>query len=62
MNPVHSILDGVRSFRRPSGLLKENGLGRLHDAFKAQISDLPIRIWPDVAEVKDIKYLAFEHP
>src|SRR6266576_7032759 len=32
------------------------------DTFKAQIPDLPIRIWPDVGEVKDIEYLAFMHP
>ena len=32
------------------------------DAFKAQLPDLPIRIWPDVGEVKDIEYLAFMHP
>src|ERR1700756_3506523 len=32
------------------------------DAFKAQVPDLPIRIWPDVGEVKDIEYLAFMHP
>ncbi len=32
------------------------------DTFKEQIPDLPIRIWPDVGEVKDIKYLAFMHP
>jgi glyoxylate/hydroxypyruvate reductase A len=31
-------------------------------AFKAQLPDLPIRIWPDVGEVKDIEYLAFMHP
>ena len=32
------------------------------DTFREQIPDLPIRIWPDVGEVKDIKYLAFMHP
>src|SRR5437868_3568018 len=32
------------------------------DAFKARLPDLPIRIWPDVGEVKDITYLAFMHP
>jgi glyoxylate/hydroxypyruvate reductase A len=32
------------------------------DAFKAQLPDLPIRIWPDVGDVKDIEYLAFMHP
>src|SRR5882672_8044426 len=32
------------------------------DTFKAQIPDLPIRIWPDVGESKDIEYLAFMHP
>jgi glyoxylate/hydroxypyruvate reductase A len=30
--------------------------------FKEQIPDLPMRIWPDVGEVKDIEYLAFMHP
>src|SRR5262249_15665240 len=33
-----------------------------HDTFKKQIPDLPIRIWPDVGESKDIEYLAFMHP
>ncbi len=33
-----------------------------HDAFKAQVPDLSIRIWPDVGEPKDIEYLAFMHP
>src|SRR5262245_7601366 len=32
------------------------------DTFKARIPDLPIRIWPDVGELKDIEYLAFMHP
>jgi glyoxylate/hydroxypyruvate reductase A len=32
------------------------------DTFKEQLPDLPIRIWPDVGESKDIKYLAFMHP
>ncbi|HYI26795.1 MAG TPA: glyoxylate/hydroxypyruvate reductase A [Bradyrhizobium sp.] len=32
------------------------------DTFREQIPDLPIRIWPDVGEVKDIEYLAFMHP
>jgi glyoxylate/hydroxypyruvate reductase A len=32
------------------------------DEFKKQIPDLPIRIWPDAGEVKDIEYLAFVHP
>ncbi len=32
------------------------------DAFKAQLPDLPIRVWPDVGEAKDIEYLAFMHP
>jgi glyoxylate/hydroxypyruvate reductase A len=32
------------------------------DTFKAQIPDLPIRIWPDAGELKDIEYLAFMHP
>ena len=31
-------------------------------AFRAQIPDLPIRIWPEAGEVKDIEYLAFMHP
>ena len=29
------------------------------DTFREQIPDLPIRIWPDVGEVKDIDCLAF---
>jgi glyoxylate/hydroxypyruvate reductase A len=32
------------------------------DTFKEQLPDLPIRIWPDVGEAKDIEYLAFMHP
>src|SRR5256885_14626703 len=32
------------------------------DAFKEQIAELPIRIWPDAGEVRDIEYLAFMHP
>ena len=32
------------------------------DTFKQQIPDLPIRIWPDVGELRDIEYLAFMHP
>ena len=32
------------------------------DTFREQIPDLPIRIWPDVGEVKDIEYLAFMRP
>src|SRR6266481_7435842 len=32
------------------------------DTFKKQIPDLPIRIWPDVGESKDIEYLALTHP
>src|SRR5229473_5718443 len=32
------------------------------DTFKEQIPDLPMRIWPDVGEVKDIEYLAFMYP
>src|SRR5215475_12481590 len=32
------------------------------DTFKARIPDLPIRIWPDVGEAKDVEYLAFMHP
>lgn len=32
------------------------------DAFKQQLPDLPIRIWPEVNDVKDIEYLAFMHP
>jgi glyoxylate/hydroxypyruvate reductase len=32
------------------------------DAFKAQLPDLQIRIWPDAGELKDIEYLAFMHP
>ena len=32
------------------------------DTFNQQIPDLPIRIWPDAGEVRDIEYLAFMHP
>jgi len=32
------------------------------EAFREQIPDLPIRVWPDAGEVKDIEYLAFMHP
>src|SRR5437763_14223733 len=32
------------------------------DTFGEQIPDLPIRIWPDAGELKDIEYLAFMHP
>jgi len=32
------------------------------DAFGEQAPDLPIRIWPEAGEVKDIEYLAFMHP
>ncbi|MEI7875604.1 MAG: glyoxylate/hydroxypyruvate reductase A [Alphaproteobacteria bacterium] len=32
------------------------------DTFREQLPDLPIRIWPDVGEVKDIEYLAFMRP
>ncbi|MBV8406990.1 MAG: hypothetical protein JOY64_05120, partial [Alphaproteobacteria bacterium] len=32
------------------------------DTFKAQIPELPIRIWPEVGEPKEIEYLAFMHP
>jgi glyoxylate/hydroxypyruvate reductase len=32
------------------------------DTFKEQIPDLPIRIWPDTGELRDIEYLAFMHP
>ena len=32
------------------------------DAFREQMPDLPIRIWPDAGELRDIEYLAFMHP
>lgn len=32
------------------------------DVFAERIPDLPIRIWPDVGDAKDIHYLAFMHP
>ena len=32
------------------------------DTFNEQMPDLPIRIWPDAGELKDIEYLAFMHP
>jgi glyoxylate/hydroxypyruvate reductase A len=36
--------------------------GEWRDTFREQIPDLPIRIWPDAGEVKDIEYLAFMRP
>src|SRR3954471_15460819 len=32
------------------------------DTFREQIPELPIRIWPEACDVKDIEYLAFMHP
>jgi glyoxylate/hydroxypyruvate reductase A len=32
------------------------------ETFREQLPDLPIRIWPDAGEVRDIEYLAFMHP
>ena len=32
------------------------------DAFREQLPDLPIRIWPDAGDPRDIEYLAFMHP
>jgi glyoxylate/hydroxypyruvate reductase len=32
------------------------------DTFKEKIPDLPIRIWPEAGDAKDIEYLAFMHP
>jgi glyoxylate/hydroxypyruvate reductase A len=32
------------------------------DTFRERLPDLPIRIWPDAGELKDIEYLAFVHP
>jgi glyoxylate/hydroxypyruvate reductase A len=32
------------------------------DTFKRQIPELPVRVWPDPGEAKDIEYLAFMHP
>lgn len=32
------------------------------EAFRAQLPDLPIRIWPDAGEPEDIEYLAFVRP
>src|SRR6266508_2600129 len=60
-----------RLWRRPGGCMalliinldKVIGSAQaFRDAFKAQLPDLPIRIWPDIGEVKDIEYLAFMHP
>ncbi len=31
-------------------------------AFREQLPDLEIRVWPDAGELKDIEYLAFMHP
>jgi glyoxylate/hydroxypyruvate reductase len=33
-----------------------------HEEFSKQIPGLPIRVWPDVGDPKDIEYLAFMHP
>src|SRR5438874_1498658 len=32
------------------------------DTFREQIPELPIRVWPDAGEVREIEYLAFMHP
>ncbi len=32
------------------------------DTFREQIPELPIRVWPEAGEVRDIHYLAFMHP
>jgi len=32
------------------------------EAFEAQLPDLPVRIWPDAGDLKEIEYLAFMHP
>src|SRR5258708_36767154 len=32
------------------------------DTLRVQLPDLPVRIWPDAGEVRDIEYLAFMHP
>jgi glyoxylate/hydroxypyruvate reductase len=32
------------------------------DTFAAQIPELPIRVWPDAGDVKEVEYLAFMHP
>src|ERR1700752_4715797 len=32
------------------------------DAFKEQLPDLEIRVWPEAGDLKDIEYLAFMHP
>ena len=32
------------------------------DAFRQQLPDLAIRIWPDAGDLHDIEYLAFMHP
>jgi len=32
------------------------------DTFNEQLPDMEIRIWPDVADLRDIEYLAFMHP
>ena len=40
-------------------------IGNAHawrDTFREQVPGLPIRIWPDAGEVKDIEYLAFIRP
>ena len=32
------------------------------DTFAEQLPDLPVRIWPDNGDVKEVEYLAFMHP
>jgi glyoxylate/hydroxypyruvate reductase len=32
------------------------------DVFKQQLPELPVRIWPDAGDLKEIEYLAFMHP
>ena len=32
------------------------------DTFAEQIPELPIRIWPEANDLRDIEYLAFMHP
>jgi glyoxylate/hydroxypyruvate reductase A len=32
------------------------------DTFKQQIPELPIRVWPEAGDLKDIEYIAFMHP
>jgi glyoxylate/hydroxypyruvate reductase A len=45
------------------GLDRHIGTGEAWlSAFRAHLPQLPVRIWPDVGDVREIAYLAFMHP